>query len=138
MVRGRAFGYLMLVVATVILGACRAPPGEPSPTQSLPPPLSPYIATCGTIEQGVVAVTDAIDMMKANDCLWDAWQRCSPTGVAALVTRYVSLPGPSSPLQFLVQTFTLEEQGGHCAVRVDIGEFNSRGPGNHATRALCS
>ncbi len=98
---------LLLIVISLGLAACGSNTGSgdtPTPT----PTTQTQLQKCGSIHTNPRGIpTDIPAAKQAEDCFWQAFQKCAPASLGYTLTGVDTVT---------VRTFTIQTNGGHCSV----------------------
>ncbi len=127
---GVIFVTVIVALFTFTLAACGSNVGGLGQAATPTPPPSAQVQKCGTVNtlHSLIVPTDQNMAKQAVNCFWQAYQQCQP----ATITYAKNDLDVGT-----VNTFTLKNVGGKCAVSVGVQQFVAPHPPGKATIYTC-
>lgn len=122
---------IIMTLFMLVLAACGSNVGGQGQATTPTPTPSSQVQKCGTVTtlHSLIVPTDQNTAKQTEDCFWRAYQNCQP---ATIVYAKNNLDAGT------VNTFTLKNTGGKCAVSVGIQHYVAPHPPGQATTYNCS
>lgn len=98
---------LLCIIISVMLAGCGSNTGS-GDAQNPTPTTPTQVQKCGAVQTNPRGVPlNGTAAKKAEDCFWQAYQKCSPATLVYTLTGVDTVK---------VRTFALQNNGGHCSV----------------------
>ncbi len=125
------FVAVIVALFTLVLAACGSNVGGQGQATTPTTIPSSQVQKCGTVNtlHSQIVSTDQNAAKQAENCFWQAFQQCQPATIS-----YAKNDLDAGT----VNTFTLKNAGGKCAVTVGVQHFVAPHPPGKATIYTCS
>ena len=125
------YSAMIMALFTLVLAACGSNVGEQGQAATPTTVPSAQVQKCGTVHtlHSQIVSVDQNTVKQTENCFWQAFQQCQP---ATLTYANNELDTGT------VNTFTLKNTGGKCAVSVGVQQFVAPRPPGKPTMYTCS
>jgi len=125
------YAAMLMVLFMLVLAACGSNVGGQGQATTPTSISSSQVQKCGTVHtlHSQIVSVDQNTVKQTENCFWQAFQQCQP---ATLTYANNELDTGT------VNTFTLKNAGGKCAVSVGVQQFIAPHPPGKATMYTCS